>query len=92
MQTQAGLEKGKWWVGEEEKEEKREEEELSDFEPGFNYNNNVAYTDSESLHMALCCFAQISRIREHVLCHLVAIYMEPGRVTMTLVTSLVYLL
>lgn len=78
--------------GGEGEEEKKEEEELWDNESGFNYNNNVAYTGSESLHMALCCFAQISRIRERVLCHLVAICMEPERVTMALVTSLVYLL
>lgn len=29
--------------------------------PGFNYKNNIAYIDSESLHMVLCCFTQINK-------------------------------
>jgi len=29
--------------------------------PGFNYKNNMAYTDSESLHMVLCHFVQINK-------------------------------
>ena len=29
--------------------------------PGFNYKNNMNYTDSESLHMVLCYFVQINK-------------------------------
>lgn len=29
--------------------------------PGFNYKNNMAYTNSESLHMVLCCFTHINK-------------------------------
>lgn len=29
--------------------------------PGFNYKNNMACNDSESLHMVFCCFVQINK-------------------------------
>lgn len=42
----------------------REEEELSDrLWTGFNYKNNTAYTDSESLRVVLWCFAQTHKRR-----------------------------
>lgn len=40
-----------------------EEKELSGSGPGLNYKNNIAYIDSESLHMVLCFFVQINKRR-----------------------------
>lgn len=68
----------------------REEEELSGCGPGFNYKNNIAYIDSESLHMVLCFFTQIDKRKGigRVFCNLRALCVEANRVSMASPTNL----
>lgn len=68
----------------------REEEELSGCGPGFNYKNNIAYIDSESLHMVLCFFTQINKRKGigRVFCNLRALCVEANRVSMASPTNL----